>query len=264
MKLFRIKPLDGVNSLSVFHAAAKLGIECIIVTSPNSTFVSTGYFDNARLLLDGNRLAAGKIKVFRRKIGGGTVLLDSDQVFYQVVLKRNSPILPKVVKNAYRKFSKPPIKAFKRLGVNVEYRPINDLVVTESQEKISGQGAGVVEDSFVFAGNILIDFNHQLMADIVNVPDEKRTGLVEMLRKNVTSLAKVLGEKPDKEEVATVLAESFLQEYPDLEEAEPPDKLFRVMNELSDEMTADDYVYEERGRTHDKIKIREDVFFDIR
>ncbi|MEE8431974.1 MAG: biotin/lipoate A/B protein ligase family protein [Candidatus Desulfatibia sp.] len=262
MKLYCTKFSEGVNSLSIFHAAAELGIECVIITSPASTFVSTGYFDNAASVLNRDKLLADGIPVFRRKIGGGVVLLDPDQVFYQIVLDRNSPILPRMIKNAYVKFSKAPIKAFAQLGVQVEYRPINDLVVTASKLKISGQGAGIVEKSFVFAGNMLIDFNCELMADILNVPDKKKASLVKMLKSNLTSLTKELGRKPDKEEVESVLAEKFKSEYPQLEESSPPDTLLQRASQLSVQMTSDVFVYEESGRSHDQIKIREGVYFD--
>ncbi len=263
-KLFHIKSLQGVDSLSVFHAAAHLGIECVIITSPASTFLSTGYFDNAKEILNRKMLNSKKLPVFRRKIGGGLVLLDKDQVFYQVILKRNNPLLPRVVKNAYRKFSHAPIESFRQLGVAVEYRPINDLLVSSSQAKISGQGAGVIEDSFVFAGNILLDFNYKLMTDVVKIPEDRRELLLDSLQKGVTSLKRELGVKPEKDEVESVLIKNFLKSYPELHEATIPAELFELSRSLSETMISDDYVYEETGREHNKIKIREGVFFDLK
>ncbi len=190
--------------------------------------------------------------------------MDKDQVFYQVVLKRNNPLLPRVVKNAYRKFSHAPIESFRQLGVAVEYRPINDLLVSSSQAKISGQGAGVIEDSFVFAGNILLDFNYKLMTDVVKIPKKRRELLLDSLKKGITSLKRELGAKPEKGEVESVLAENFLKSYPELHEAVIPDELFELSRRFSEIMTSDNYVYEETGRVHNKIKIREGVFFDLK
>lgn len=262
-KLFRPGPLKGVDSLSIFHAAAELGMECVIITSPASRFASTGYFDNARAVLNQKILKEKNIPVFRRRIGGGLVLLDPDQVFYQVVLKRDNPVLPRVVKNAYRKFSEAPIEAFRQIGVKVEYRPINDLVVCGSGAKISGQGAGAVEDTFVFAGNLLIDFNYTLMSEIVNLPDEKRGDLLNALKENVTNLTRELGFRPNKTEVEAVVADEFKKKFAGLEEAAVPEELLRKTETLSEWMTSDDFVFEETGRVHEKIKIREGVYFDL-
>ncbi|VAX14792.1 Lipoate-protein ligase A [hydrothermal vent metagenome] len=261
LPLFRLGPMDGVDSLSVFHAAAELGIECVIITSPATTFVSSGYFDNARSVLDLNAIAAGNIPVFRRRIGGGVVLLDANQVFYQVVLLRDNPMAPRVVKEAYLKFSRAPIRAFAQIGAPVEYRPINDLVVAESGRKISGQGAGVVGDCFIFVGNILIDFDYQLMADIIRLSDKKRESFVRLLENNVSSLARELERSPPKSDVEDILAKEFMAEFNTLVQTPPPEKLLERARKLSVYMTSEEFVFEESERQHNSIKVREGVYF---
>jgi lipoate-protein ligase A len=251
-----------VDSLSVFHAAAELGIECVIITSPDSTFVSAGYFDNVKQILDFDSLRAKNLPVFRRRIGGGIVLLDKNQVFYQVVLKRANQLIPPVVANAYRKFSKAPIQALKEIGVPVEHRLVNDLVTISSSSKISGQGAGVVGDCFVFVGNILLDFNYSLMAKVFSVSDNRRDDLLKLLEKNVSSLKREMGWMSDKREVEICLVKNFKNEYPFLKESEAPAELFEKTRTLSSFMTSEEFVFEESGRLHEKIKIREGVYLE--
>jgi lipoate-protein ligase A len=260
MKVYRAGVQENLRSITLFHALARLGYEGLLITSPAETFVSVGYFDSTAEILDLERCREKNLPVIRREVGGGAVLLDPDQVFYQLVMAKGSEGLPFRIEDAYRKFSVPVINTYRRLGILTEYRPINDIVVKHNQRKITGQGAADIGDSFVFVGGILLRFNTRLMAEVFRVPEEKfRDKLHRSLEENVTWVERETGLMPSREEVEDILIEEFSKVI-DLEgEEDIPSDAIELADRLREEFTSEEVLFEETGRRHRTIKIREGV-----
>ncbi len=246
-------------STTFFHAMAELGYEGLIICEPEDTYISLGYFDRAQDLIDLERCKELGIGVIRRQIGGGAVLLAPGQAFYQLILPKN--LVPFKVEDAYKKLSQPVIRAYKRLGLEVEYKPINDLVVKKTQRKISGQGAGDIGKFFVFVGNILLRFDPDLMAELFNLPNQKVRNMVrQSLWENIGWLERELKRRFDFQEVAGVLLEEFSKEI-DLEiKQKVPEDALELAEGLRKEMTSEETILEDTGRRHEAIKIREGVY----
>jgi len=259
MKIYRAGKLENLRSITLFHAMARLGYEGLIITTPAETYASVGYFDKTQDILDLERCKELGIPVIRREVGGGAVLLHEGQVFYQLIMKKNRA--PFKVIDAYKKFSQPVINVYKRLGVEVEYRPINDLVVKRNKKKISGQGAADIEDSFVFVGGILLRFNTELMSKIFKVPEEKfRDKVHKSLEENVTWVERETGRFPSYEEVEELLVEEFSKIIPFEGESEIPEEALELADKLKEEFTSEEVLFEDTGRKHRAIKLREGVY----
>ncbi len=255
--------LPRMLSTILFHAMAELGYEGIILCEPEDTYVSLGYFDRAQELIDLRRCKELAIGVIRRQVGGGAVLLAPGQVFYQLVLPKS--LVPFKIEDAYRRLSQPVIRTYARLGLEVEYKPINDLVVKKSQRKISGQGAGDIGKFFVFVGNILLRFDPELMAKLFNVPNQgTRERVRQVLWENISWLERELERSFDFQEVAKVLLEEFSKDF-ELELCtEAPKQALELAESLRERMTSDEAILEDTGRKHTAIKIREGVYVPIR
>ena len=65
----------------------------------------------------------------------------------------------------YGKFLAPVINVYRRIGIHTEYKPINDLIA--GTRKISGTGVGEIGDCIVFVGNLIMDFNYEMMSRIL-------------------------------------------------------------------------------------------------
>ena len=261
MKIYRAGRLDNLRSITLFHAMARLGYEGLIVTSPAETYISVGYFDRTEEIIDLERCRRKGIPVIRREVGGGAVLLDENQVFYQLILRRNQGKLPFKIEEAYRKFSQPVINTYRRLGVETEYRPINDIVVKESKRKISGQGAADIGESFVFVGGLLLRFNTRLMSELFRVPEEKfRDKLYKSLEENISWVERETGRLPSYEEVEEVLVEEFSKVVDFEGEGELPPEAVSLADKLKEEFTSEEVLSEDTGRKHRAIKIKEGVF----
>ena len=81
-----------------------------------------------------------------------------------MILNRANPIGPKRIDAFYKKFLQPVIDVHRRIGIQAEYKPVNDLVV--QHRKISGTGAGEIGDSIVFVGLSLGDDSRVPMAGV--------------------------------------------------------------------------------------------------
>jgi len=256
LKIYKLGKIGNLRSTSLFHAFARLDLFGLILVEPEDTYISLGYFDKAEEILDIQRVKSLQIPIIRREIGGGTVLLAPGQVFYQLVIPKS--LSPFKVEDAYRKFSQPVLEVYRRLGVDVEYRPINDIVVKRTQRKISGQGSGDIQRSFVFVGNILLRFDTELMAQILNVPDK---GFVkEVLEQNLSWIERETGRMPSFWEVAELFEEEFKKVLPFEGEGEVPPEALKLADQLKESLTSEDCILEDTGRRHRLIKIREGIF----
>lgn len=260
MKVFRPGQQGNFRSMTVFHALARMGMEGLVLVEPDYPFICLGYFDNASAMVDFEFCARNNLAVMRRELGGGVVLLGPGQLFYQLILKRGDPRMPLGVREAYKKFSLAPIAAYRRLGIEVAYKPINDLVTAEGR-KISGQGAADIGACFVFVGNILLDFDPWLMSRCIKVPDERfREKLRRSLEENLTWVARELGALPKREEVEEILKEEFSRLLGPLEDETIPPEVWEEADALARHFTSHEFIFTETGRRHPAIKIKEGTY----
>ncbi len=261
MKIYKLREQSNLRSITIFHAMARLGYEGLVTVYPSETYISVGYFDKTQSILDVEKCKQHCIPIIRREVGGGPVLLDSNQVFYHLIMKREGRKLPFKIEEAYQRYSQPVINTYKRLGIDVYYRPINDIAVKDSHKKISGQGAADIGDSFVFVGSILLKFDTKLMSQLFRVPEEKfRDKLYKTLEDNISWVEKETGKLPDREEVTNILVEEFSKIIDFEGEGTIGDDVIELADKLKEEFTSDKVLFEDTGREHRAIKIREGLY----
>jgi len=259
LALYRPSARGGVLPLAYFHALARLGHDGLVLVEPVDSFVSVGYFDATSEAVDMEACRRQDLRVVRREIGGGPVLLGPGQVFYHLVLPRSHPILPPLLDDIYRQLSGPVIETYRRFGVDVQYRPINDLVTAEGR-KITGQGAADIADRFCFVGAVLRYFDAARMASVIRVPDEKlRSHLRQVLDDHVTSISRETGHEPSMEDVIAALAHCFSLVLGPLEPRPVPPDAEELAVRLAEHLQSPEVLFEARARTHATTKIREGV-----
>jgi lipoate-protein ligase A len=258
MKIYRLGRVKNLRSITTFHAMARLGYTGLVITEPGDTYISIGYFDKLEDIIDYEKCRKLNIPVIRREVGGGAVLLSEGQVFYQLILPRR--MVPFKVEDAYKKFSKAVIETYRKLGIEVFYRPINDLVL-KSGKKISGQGATDIGNFFVFVGNVLLRFDTKLMAELFKVQEEKfRDKLYKSLEENISWVEREIGRSFSYEEVESILIEEFSKVVDFEGEGEIGEDVFELADKLMKKMTSPEVLFEDTGRKHAFIKLREGVY----
>jgi lipoate-protein ligase A len=259
MLFFDLGKLPGQQSMLIFHALARMGIEALVIVSPKIPLVSIGYFQDARQEVDLNYCKESGIPFMRREVGGGATYLDENQVFYQLIWKKGNPRFPKAIHEIYPWFSEAPVETYRTFGIQAEFRTVNDII-TSAGRKIAGEGGGNIGDCMVFVGGILLDFDYQTMSRILKVPDEKfRDKIYKTMEENLTTIKKELGVVPPREEVVRVLKEKFEKRLGSLKEASLNSEIIEKMKHLEAWMISEEFLLKKTPRIPTGVKIREGV-----
>jgi lipoate-protein ligase A len=259
MLFFDLGKLHGQQSMLIFHALARMGIEALVIVSPKNPLVSIGYFQDAAQEVDLKYCRESGIPFMRREVGGGATYLDENQIFYQLIWKKDNPKFPRAIDEIYPWFSQAAVETYGAFGIEAEFRVINDII-TKGGRKIAGEGGGNIGDCMVFVGGILLDFDYQAMSRILKVPDEKlRDQVYKTMEENLTTMKRELGMIPPRGEVVAVLKEKFEKRVGKSTPASLNPEILEKMGQLEAWMTSEEFLLKKTPRIPTGVKIREGV-----
>jgi lipoate-protein ligase A len=260
MKLFRLGTVSWQDSQLLYHAQPRLDREALNLLSPGSPYVCIGYFQDVGQEVDIQFCRENDIPIFRREVGGGAVYLDGEQLFYQLIIHRDNPLVPASKEAFYRRFLQAPVAAYRELGIPAEYKPVNDIVA--SGRKISGNGVAEIGEYIVFVGNLIVDFNYEMMSRVLKVPDDKfRDKVYKTIYENLSTVKREIGSAPPREELWDLLAEKFAEVLGPLEVETTVDEEWRAKtDELATQFLTDEWLYgKQRPRADREVRIRAGV-----
>ncbi|MDT8274140.1 MAG: lipoate--protein ligase family protein, partial [Desulfomonilia bacterium] len=122
MRLYNLGKVPWHESQLIYHALAHKGCEALSLVSPSSPYVCIGFHQDVEHEVDLDFCKANGIPVFRRDLGGGAVYLDGDQLFFQLILRKDNPAVPKRKDIFYRKFLQPIVDVYQAIGIQAEYK----------------------------------------------------------------------------------------------------------------------------------------------
>ena len=247
MKLYRLGTVGWQDSQLLYHALPRLDREGLILLSPGSSYVCIGYFQAAEQEVELEFCQKKGIPVFRREVGGGAVYLDGGQLFYQLVIHRNNPLVPAGWEAFYRRFLQAPIDAYRALGIPAAYRPVNDIVA--NGRKVSGNGAAEIGDYLVLVGNLIVDFDYEMMARVLRVPGEKfRDKVFQTLQENLSTIRREVGSAPGREVLWDLLVSKFATILGPLEAETTVDPTWRAGTDtLAEQMLGETWLHRREG-----------------
>jgi lipoate-protein ligase A len=206
--------IDPIETQTIYDAVAtargkNIVGDTLIFCYPRSPLVSLGYHQQIDKELDAQFCRDNGIPFVRRILGGGAVYLDHGQLFYQLIIGPENALLPSNVAEAFRYLLQAPVWAYRSLGIDAEYRPVNDIQVRG--RKISGNGAATTaEGVFVLTGNIILSFDYDMMIRVLNVPSEKfRDKAYKTLKEYLSTASTELGREVSADEAKKALKSGF-------------------------------------------------------
>jgi lipoate-protein ligase A len=247
MNLYNLGKIPWEESQLIYHALGYMGQESLSLVSPASPYVCIGYNQDAEQEVDLKYCEENNIPVFRREVGGGAVYLDGNQLFYQVILRMDNPAVTKNKGLFYKKMLQPVINVYRHIGIEAQYKPINDVIV--ETRKISGTGAAEIGDCVVFVGNLIVDFDYKTMSRVLRVPDEKfRDKVHKTLRDNLSTIRRELGDEKashwDETTLNALLAKEFEKVLGPLLASDRDTALKQKMDDLRARMINDAWLFQ--------------------
>jgi len=169
--------------------------------------VSIGYFQSIRDEVNLDVCEELGIDCIRRWTGGGSVYHDSEgEITYSVIAPAS--VFPKNIVESYRLICGWIVKGIERLGIEAEFRPINDILV--GNKKISGSAQTRRGGILLQHGTLLYDLDLATMFSVLNVSRQKITD--KMIKSAEERVTCVLNHcELDKKEVYEALVESFTE-----------------------------------------------------
>lgn len=202
VRLLDLGEVSPLRSQALYHGLAESmdgqAPDTLVLCRPAAPYFCVGYHQAPAAELDLAWCRQNGYPVIQRRIGGGTVFLDSDQLFYQCVFHRSRA--PFDVASIYRRFLMPPVRVLQALGLPATLEGVNEIEV--GGRRIAGTGGGQIGEAVVVVGNFLFDFPADVMARAWRVPSPEFRRLAEEgLRRHLATLCGTLGERPSEEQI---------------------------------------------------------------
>jgi lipoate-protein ligase A len=228
--------VSATSSQAIWYgvAAAMNPEDDPVLTLVNSLepYVCIGFHQNARMEVDRRYCVGRGIAVLRRRLGGGAVYIDGNQLIFHFIFPRRRA--PSRIGQLYPMFVEPVVRTYRDLGINAAYRPINDIQV--DGRKIGGTAGAILDRATVLGGMFLFDFDTATMARCLKVPSQKfQDKLHKTLEEYMTSMRRLLPEVPPRE----LVKRRFLERIADCLDVAPQDS---ATSEIEDASIAQEVV----------------------
>lgn len=171
--------------------------------------VTLGYFQSVEDEVDLDALEKYGIDLNRRISGGGAVLNSAEgEITYSIVMDEDDSRISDDPTESYRYLCHGIIEGLANLGIDAEFKPINDIIV--GPKKISGNAQIRRYGAVLHHGTILVDFDAKQMFSVLKISDTKISDkLIKQANERVTTIRQVLDRKVGFEEVRTAMEKGF-------------------------------------------------------
>ncbi|MBU2497603.1 MAG: hypothetical protein KKE57_01760 [Proteobacteria bacterium] len=211
--------------------------------------VIVGKYQDIETALKLDRCRARGIEYNRRSTGGGTVIMGPEIIALGLGINVDWPGLEKGgVGGVFASVSHVLNKALERLGIASYFQPKNDLEV--SGKKIAGLSAASESGkSLLFHTSFLVDFDVELMTDIMNTPLEKLSDKgYNCFSRRMTTVREELGENVPVATVMDAILRAFEGEFGIRFQEDEPDEWEKgtINRFISDRYTKEAWIFSHR------------------
>jgi lipoate-protein ligase A len=171
--------------------------------------VSIGYFQSIRDEVDLEACEDLGVDVIRRITGGGAVFHDyNGEITYSLVAPDDDPLIPRDITESYDLICGCVIKGLEKLGLDSEFKPINDII--SNGKKISGNAQTRRHGVVLQHGTVLVDSDLKTMFKVLSVSDTKISDkMIQAAQDRVTNIRREIGRDVTFEETRRALIGGF-------------------------------------------------------
>ncbi|MHA1939300.1 MAG: lipoate--protein ligase family protein, partial [Candidatus Thorarchaeota archaeon] len=175
----------------------------------NPSTVSIGTFQGMTEEVDLDFCRSRDIDYIRRITGGGAVYHDYEgEITYSIILPKGHRLAPDDILDSYRLLCGGVVKGLEHLGIDAEFKPINDVIA--GGKKVSGNAQTRRHSCVLQHGTTLLDLDVETMFSVLKVPQEKISDkMIEDVKERVTSVRELLDREVSFDELREALEVGF-------------------------------------------------------
>jgi len=204
-----------------------------------------GKYQDMEAALRLDRCKARGIEYNRRSTGGGTVIMGPEIVSLGLGINVDYPGLKKGVGGVFESLSIVLINALAKLGIEAYFQPKNDLEV--SGKKIAGLSAAAEENNtLLFHTSLLVNFDVELMTDIMNTPVVKfQDKGYSCFSQRMTTIRHETGREVSVKETMEAVQGAFEEEFRIVFQEDSPDSWEEntIRNFIDERYTQEDWIF---------------------
>lgn len=260
MDYYRLGKAEWWQTQAYYHALAEMGREGLIICYPRTPYVCLGLHDDLEQEIDQDYCKTQRLPLLRRETGGGVVYLDNRQIFFQLVLNSDNPILPLSRMKFYKQFLAPALRVCHRLGIKAAVREPADIVI--DGQKCSGNASGDIGEGVAYVGNLLINFDCEIMCNVLKTPSPHFKQCLQTAMNTHLSNLSEWGQpaRITHENLITLLEKEFSYLF-QLERRHPDEPLKKKAETVFEHLTDPEWLkIPGRKRTYRRVKIAEEVY----
>ena len=249
--------LDGWTIQSIYEAVAKEvgkgnSPNTLINCHPATPYVCIGVHQLLEKEVEEDFCKKNNVPIVRRQAGGGAVFLDPYQFFYHIIVKNDDPLVMGDPVTVSERLLKPTVSTYKAFGCDASFKPVNDVII--GHRKASGNALANMHGASFVIGNVIMDADVEMMAQVLKVPSEKfRDKIIENVREHMTSLKRELGKDFTYGEVQKKYLPAFESELGvKLEKGEMTEAEKKNLEEIFATTKTDEWLHR-RTRGHEKL-----------
>jgi len=212
LRVIKAGNVSPLYSQAIYHGIAEqMRVDdepVLVILQPTKPYICIGLHQHLEAEVDIDFCKENNIPVLRRHVGGGTVLLDENQVFFQYIFPKAKA--PNQAKLLYPFLLQPVLQTYQHFGIAASLKSLNDIQA--NNQKIGGTGAGTINNATVLVGSFLYDFAYRLMSQCIKSPSESfARGLETLLKQQITTINSLLPGPPSVVELINI----YLKNIPD-------------------------------------------------
>ncbi len=224
MLFYHLGSANWHDAQAIVCALAKLGRPSAVLSRESSPCLCAGGRVDLDQTVDTGFCGARGIPLYRRESRHGALCFSQRQLELQIVVPLGHPLLKRPDTAKSRPALIPLRETCRALKLEAAYRAPSQIVV---RGRRIGKGcAGPVHQCTVLAASLVLEFDADLFAQVLNAPDPSlRAWIAESARARRTSLLEELGALPPMQTLEECVCEQLRAVVGDLEPAAVDDEL---------------------------------------